>query len=48
METKTMTRVEAAEVARAARTLTKQQRWAEEMRRDGWIIPAQDKDKARP
>lgn len=43
-----MTRAEAAAAARQARTLTKQQRWAEEMRRDGWDIPAQDKDKERP
>ena len=43
-----MTRVEAAEVARQARTLTKQRRWADEMRADGWIIPQQEKDKERP
>lgn len=33
-----MTRPEATAVARAARTLIKQSRWADEMRANGWTV----------
>jgi hypothetical protein len=38
MEQRTMTRPEATAVARAARTLIKQARWADEMRGNGWTV----------
>jgi hypothetical protein len=37
-ETTKMTRPEATAVARAARTLAKHRRWAEELRAAGWTV----------
>jgi hypothetical protein len=41
---KKMTRPEATAVARAARTLAKHRRWAEEMRVAGWTVTEPDRD----